>query len=1658
MSTEMQSNWWESLRHIGLLLSPEQVRRIDHDFCPAVLSEHRYDQLRREMNRLAAGQIEAADLVTWVLENICGLVDLNGGMWKRASHVPADYSRLLVSGEACKPRHVWVSNRGGVLPIFIDRNKAVGLHRGRKTLSDVTQWLRLLRLPVALLTNGRQWRLVHAGLDYEAACEWDTELWFSEGEPSLQLYGLRVLFQPELYNPPSTDAAMPLATAIANSRRGQSELSAVLGERVREAVEHLVHAHGEALKRAGLEPHGAEIYRAASRVVMRLVFILFAESRELLPRSNPVYHTSYSLQGLLDQLQKLLNRGRARLATRFGAWPRILALFQLIREGSHHVDLNIRAYGSELFAPGSADLAAEPVTRALHVFENACFDTQHNTMPDGDVCRMLELLTRTPVRIRQGRGSTSIMMPVDFSDLLSEYIGILYEGLLDYELRTAPGNDPIVFLAIGDEPALPLSRLEGIEDSAIKDLLESMKQRAADEGGEADGEAAESETAEAAGAAGEPEPIPSDDAAVEATEEPAEPDAATVSDAARQRAWAWGRRACELGGLVKRPRGRLTPERLAAHENAVEAMSRRLIRRVVLPGEWYLVRWGGTRKGAGSFYTRPQLALPTVHRTLRPLAYEPPKDSAGIPLPDAPPDQWTPRKPEEILALKVCDIACGSGSFDVAALRFLTDALWAAIHAHGRLTGDGYQRPLDDILGLDASISGESAIRLPCPPDADDFEPRTKAVLRRYVVERCIYGVDLDPLAVELCRLALWIETMDRNIPFSFLDHKIKCGNALLGTWFDQFRHYPVMAWKREGGDKNHTNGVHFQKEARTQALKDFLGNQVKPALESAIIGRQDLFVPQAKDTFSVLHAKVLAELSAIHNLPVQDSAERAKRYADLQQQSAWRELRAAFDQWCAIWFWPADRLDIAPLPTSVLSNDTAKLTAEIARRKRFFHWELEFPDVFAAAGSGFHGMVGNPPWDVAKPNSKEFFSNIDPLYRTYGKQEALSRQTAYFADRAVELAWLNYGADFKAQSNFVGATAFPYGDPADEDKGGEKFSIARGKENGRLHAAWRTRRSGATSYADPYHPFRHQGSADLNLYKLFLEQAHALLRDGGRLGYIIPSGLYSDHGSGGLRTLFLDHCSWEWLFGFENRDKIFDIDSRFKFNPVIIQKGGKTAAIRTAFMRRRLEDWAEAEKFATPYTHEQISRFSPGSYALLEVATVEDLTLMDMLSLNAPVLGEMVGFTQQYDMTGDSKYFPPLPTWQTRGYHPNEFDIWKDSSSGVALPVLEGRMIDHFDAASKAWVSGRGRSAVWEDVPDGIKSIKPQFLIDYASYADSQCRIEGYSFFYMKIASATNARSLIGTIVRDLPSVYSICVLRNDALPLVAWLCLGAYLNSFMFDFVVRLRLVGLNITGYILRETPVVIIPSVLHNHMARIVGCLCFSHIRYAPEWLKIRQDNLLTVSWKRLWAVSSHERLRSRCVLDAAISAISGVTQHQLQKILADTDFAVCSMTEVTKSLNPKGFWRVDKDKDPELRHTVLTLVAFHDLQAKIAACGNDRDKGIEAFLDQNNGEGWMLPETLRLADYGLGHDDRAKEHQPVASRLGPRFFDWQLAQSPEESWRECELHARNLLGETGYKALLEEIEREKRGEPTPAVVREPAVEYKVKPGLTQAELF
>lgn len=1727
-------SWWSHLRHGGLLLdTPRLTALIPTN--PADLSAFNQDRLRR---RRAQFQDDAAahrgELVSFVLESICGFARPSGE-WFRGAEVKTQWSRKAITGESIRPRHLWIGKNGATLPVFVDDQHRIGVGKGRRVVSHVLGWLRQGKEQLALITSGQEWRLVFAGLDYEAFCQWDADSWFAEGSDSPELGGFRALISPDMWTPAKEGEACPLLAAINNSRKGQADLSQILGERVRQAAELLIQAHTPALKEHIDNLASQDIYRAAVRMIMRLVVVLFAESREgLLARDNPVFHGAYSLQGLREQLERI---SQYKLVSGVGAYPRILGLLQLIYQGSSHPALPVPAYGGELFAPGRAD-DGDGMKRALHLFETACFgEHQAVVMTDFHVRQILELLTRTKVKIRQGRATLLVPAPVDFSSLDSEYIGILYEGLLDFELRCAVQDEPIVFLAVGNQPALPLATLVQMDDRAIKNLLEKLKDTSS--GGDAEESAeGEAEEADEQEDAAEPEETAesdetAEDETLEELDRPAtdeQPDAEPAADDPRfslkMRAEEWARRACQVGNLVTRPRGRATPESQLQYERALASKARQLVVKVVLPGEWYLVRWGGTRKGSGTFYTRPQLAIPTVHRTLRPLAYDPPLGTDGQPDFTAPAETWTPKKPEAILRLKVCDPACGSGSFPLSALRFLTNALYESLVVHGRIRDHDGRAVLDLIYDEEtrATLSSEA---LPCRPDDDEFEPRTRAILRRYIVERCIYGVDLDPLAVELCRLSLWIETLDRSLPLIFLNHKIKCGNSLVGAWFDQFLHYPVMAWEREGGDKNHTNGVHLPKEGWTRAIKAFKA-RVKPDLIKFIVGGVLNYYVDLT-TVRTGHDTAEAAMAEIHNLGIAQVDQRAARYEALQASPEFQQLKAAFDLWCALWFWPADELDHAPLPTQFAGGEIDEQGREVARRvaqqQRFFHWELEFPDVFNASSHGFDAILGNPPWETLQPNSKEFFSAIDPLYRSYGKQEALQKQKEYFErDVKIEQDWLAYNASFKAIAEWTKHAGFPFGDRIETDAQGKEsheFNLGdRGRNSfassARRHARWKQKREESSGYADVNHSFRYQGGGKPYTYKMFVEHCHALLADHGRLGLIVPSGIYSDFGAIEVRRLFVDHCRWEWLFGFENREGIFDIHRSFKFNPVIVAKGGQTQAIRTAFMRRSLADWEQGERFATEYTREQVVQFSPKSRAILEIQSQRDLEVLTKIYANSVLLGDQsergwgIKYAQgDFNMTSDSKLFPPRPKWEERGYRPDEYSRWikgpwqpieqlyaklgvpppaegerrcaqppydrlaipradlpegiilsreamhfireeeipivtfadasgrpltikRENEEGekeeievvgpaVALPLYQGIMVNQLEANVRSHQYGTGYQAVWNHTPPEMRSdVDPQYLIGDSTYGGDLQRLR---IAYRRIARTTDTRTWIGCPLPGMPcgdSLFLLCP-SNHANSIR----LGGFLSSFWYDWSVRQRLGGTNLSWFVIEETAVCTGPESLKPHIEKLT-LACIGPIRqYAIAWVRLNNASNSISHWAKLTAATDHEHIRRLCTLNGIMAILVRFEEHNVRHVLRDCDLPRSSLTNSSHTLDSRGFWRVDKTKHPEHRFSVLSLVAFHDLQEKIAACGGDAERGIEAFCNQNDGDGWMLPESLRLADYGLGHDDRAREHQPVRECFGPRFYDWQLAQTPEESWRECHLHARNLLGAEGYQALLDE---------------------------------
>jgi hypothetical protein len=1444
--------------------------------------------------------------------------------------------RIGTRSETIKPHRILFADESGETPalmVMADTSPHVGRGRGRTTYARFLELLRGTGHRLGLLTNGQQFRLIYAGLDFESWCEWESERWFDDGEGTEELLGLRQLLCAESLKPVK-DGVSGLLDGVEESRKRQADLSSVLRENVRQAVELLledvstanrVHAdlfnalvaHGDR-KLTDAEAHEA-LMQATVRIVMRLVVCLFAESRQLLPTNDPIYGQSYgvrSLYELLDQAARY-EGGTHVLFNKQTAWPRLMALFRLIHNGSSHGAFPLRPYGGVLFRPGDAT-SNDPVSRALHILEHSV------SVGDATVFYVLKKLLRGPLPVIKGKSKTYVEGPVDYTDLRTEFIGLIYEGLLDYRLKRSDEQiGPQIFLNLGREPVLPLSRLTDMlqnDKKGLKDLLATLgKEKATSSVAE--------ETEESDEDAEDQEESSDEESTTEETVEVASTDelqrGGDYLDAV-EAAKKWAKEAVVLAGIVPKQKKRQTD---AEYLTVIEAEANRLIKRVVSTGEFYLVRAGNTRKGTGTFYTRPQLAVPTVHRTLQPLCYETADDGT-----------LTPKTPEEILGLKVCDPACGSASFLVAALHYLTDALYKSLCHHRKLDDPITSKKITLPFGRPRT-STEADQLVPFPPDdpqrGDTFEDRIKALLRRHVVERCIYGVDINALAVELARVSLWVETLDPELPFSFLDHKIKVGNSLVGCWLDRVEDYPLKAWEREGGDG--------PKGERSQRIEEFLkgpkeGNrrtgdgrikqEMRQVIESKFSNQAPLFPNMQVTTESVV-SEARAEYEKLHDLPVGDPDERERYYRDhIKNSPTLRTLKTAMDEWCAIWFWPSDEKSLKHVPTPLTFHEPKPekdaIVERLASEVKFFHWELEFPDVFSYERCGFNGVLGNPPWEVMKPISQEFFTEFDPLYRTYDKQTALRHQKHMFEDiQGLLERWDDYNASFKGWSNWVKNAAGPF-----------DLSLERGNRQKELASSWEKARSSRTGFAADQKPFSFQGSADLNSYKLFLEVAHHLLASGGRMGLIVPSGLYTDAGCHDLRDLFLSRSTWDWLFGFINWEQIFSIYYRFKFAVTIAQRqpSPKGHAIRSCFGRYKLSDWEQAESIVFPLPKRNVLEFSPKTLSILEITNERDLDICRKIYGKSFRIGDnepgwKIDFTREFDMTTDSKHFPPREKWVELGFSVDRFGYWHDAEGRVATPLFEGRMIGQYDVSQKGWVSGKGRSAVWREISFDEKRIEPQYLMLEETLQTLRRKANVLKVAFMRIGSSTNARTMIATVVKDFGCGDTAATLRCEGGSLERTLFLAAVLNSLPFDFSTRQRVGGLHLDWHIVAELPIPSISAeaILEQQDSRRIVLNCARLVLvtnfFCTEWLRLRHlcPEMAHREWKQWWAITQADRVRQQIEIDALVADLFSLAPEDLDLIVRNDPS------------DPKGFHRVDKQLPFRERLTGLAAAAFRALK-------------------------------------------------------------------------------------------------------------------------------
>ncbi|MEV5341010.1 DNA methyltransferase [Streptomyces sp. NPDC052676] len=748
---------------------------------------------------------------------------------------------------------------------------------------------RLLRhhgVPLGLVTDGRWWCLVWAPLGgVTTTAVFDAIGWNEAAERNVVRAFVSLLRRRRFFE---YDDAETLVGLLKASLAAGEDVTEALGVQVRQAVELLVDAIGRADVRAvehgapGLHASGVsagEVYRGAVAVMMRIVFLLFAEERGLLPADNEVYARSYSARFLRDELKARADEeGETSLEHTTSAWHRLIALFHAVHGGVDHPGsgFHLPAYDGSIFDPDKYPWL-ERTTPLLPI-------------DDRTVLHMLQAVQE----VRVGKGKDREVRTLSFRALDVEQIGYVYEGLLSYDGRRATEHMVGLIGPEGLEHEVPLRELESLAAKAggsPKTLAKSIHEKWKDPKPPATASQLEKRLA----------PLGAEDAAE-----------------ARRR----------LNAVTK---DSALTERLLPFVGIIREDLRGLP--TVIPNGALYVTESSLRKNTGTHYTPRFLAEEVVLHALEPLVYEP------GPLQTADTGEWRLKSSEQILNLKVADIAMGSAAFLVAACRYLADRLIEAWESEGRADAMTYRagRAVDAVTAADAEQD-------PVVVEA-----------RRQIIEHCLYGVDINPMAVEMAKLSLWLVSMDPGRPFTFLDDRLVCGDSLLG--------------------------VHSMEQIQSVHMKP--GQQT------------DILAEQARELVDQLTRERLA-ITAIKGVDLPALQEKRERLEEVNRHS--RRLRLVGDliagaalATCASgrvpWYeeeggervrdlFPRAAWIVRQIVEEGVEDDSevvrgARATAEEwlgaelpegALERRPVHWPLVFPEVFTLR-HGFDAIVGNPPF-----------------------------------------------------------------------------------------------------------------------------------------------------------------------------------------------------------------------------------------------------------------------------------------------------------------------------------------------------------------------------------------------------------------------------------------------------------------------------------------------------------------------------------------------------------------------------------------------------------------------------------------------------------------------------------------------------------------------
>lgn len=487
--------------------------------------------------------------------------------------------------------------------------------------------------------------------------------------------------------------------------------------------------------------------------------------------------------------------------------------------------------------------------------------------------------------------------------------------------------------------------------------------------------------------------------------------------------------------------------------------------------------------------------------------------------------------------------------------------------------------------------------------------------------------------------------------------------------------------------------------------------------------------------------------------------------------------------------------------------------------------------------------------WETAQTESLEFFSKHDPFYRAYSKTEAVAKQRQLFAQvEGLEDEWGLYRTGFKSLSAFVKGAASP-----------QEASLGRGTVAADLAELWASGRATRPKLASRKHPYCLQSSGKLYTYKLFLEVALHLAGPNGRLGMLLPSGLYTDKGATDLRRTLIEDNVWEWCFGFENRDEIFPIDRRFKFAPIVVQRGGSTTSVRTAFMRHDVNEWNRPELFALKLPVVDIKRFSPTTWSLMEFQDNEDLDLVDRLYDGSELLGDVVppgAYSQEFNMTSASKHFTPRKRLADRRLIQPDDDT-RDPRVRARLrvagylPLYEGKSF----YLHNPYALGKGQK-------DSVGK--------FVATATIAAELDGEAWrlprlVFRDVARSTDQRTLLCSVIA--PAAHGNNAPTLDDVP-EPWLLAGI-LGSLVLDYVVRMK-ISAHINWFYAETLP---IPDWSGTAFEACAEPLVRSLNAVGADFPDPAEEPL----------VEPAERLAARLVLDALVADLYGLRPDDLAHI-------------------------------------------------------------------------------------------------------------------------------------------------------------------------------